>query len=210
MKKLVIIVLLIICIPFVKATGDLVMVDKYINGKAYSDGELVTDVWAYDLLGEKYIKLDKDGYVTRELKDPSNDPLAQKGKLNIKANVPDNLKDQKIRIIINDIPYNYNFVLDSSNNFEINADVIATTYEISYVTIIDHGGEYPIYYPETINVYPRDTTKVELDYSNYYQKEEKVKEKKENNKKYILYIFGGVAILVVIIIILLYIKAANV
>jgi hypothetical protein len=212
-KRFILLLLLILFIPCVKAEGELIIVDNYIDGHAYSEGELVTDTWAFDIISNTYIKLDSEGVVTREITDMDKDSTMPRGNIHIKALVPDNMKDKKINVVISNTPYGYNYTLDSSNNFEINQNIIATNYYISYVAVVDYTDEYEVFYPTNINVLDGDTTTIELDYMKY--KEENKNEDKNNKKDdktntYILYVFVGVVSVFVIVLSILYIKAKNI
>ena len=211
MKKLIIILVLLF-IPTVYAIGDLQVVDYYKDNRAYDEfDELITNTWAYDMTSKKYVKVDESGNVTQSLDDPTKDPYAKHGRIVIKANMPDNLKDETIVIRMNSIPYRYTFKLNKENNFQIDQEIIEATYEVSYLSIENHAGEYSIDFPQTMSIYRGKTTNLELDYSPYKEKEKnKKKQEDKDRKKLILYICLGVLGIITIIVVGLFIKARNI
>ena len=211
MKKLFLL-LIILFIPTVYAIGDLQVVDYYKDNRAYDEfDELITNTWAYDMTSKKYVKVDENGNVTQSLEDPTKDPYAKHGRIVIKANMPDNLKEETIVIQINSIPYRYTFKLNKDNNFQIDQEIIEATYEVSNISIDNHAGEYEIDFPQTISIYRGKTTNLELDYSQYVEKGKKNnKQEHKDRNKLILSICFGVLGIITIIVVGLFIKARNI
>lgn len=209
MKKIVIILLMVLFIPFVKAEGLIPEVESYVDGKPYWDDMPLTSTWAYEPISKKYINIDAEGNITIELDNINDDPTVGRGNINIKVDMPDNLKNKTIKIVLDGYPYKYTFVLDKSNNFTINERVVATNYVISSLTV-DDGYDYPINNPQSVSVYDDNTTELALDYTSYYVKEE-VKENEHSKKSMtILYIFGGAIALFILLFAALFIKAKNI
>jgi len=212
MKKIIILLFLLIIPITARAELEIPIVNKYINHIAYNDDEKVCDTWAYDATVKKYVKINENCTKIFEIVDPNKDPNAEHGRINIKAEMPDNLLNEKIIVEISSIPYNYVFELNKDNNFTIDEDVIATSYSSVEVYVQNHEGEYEIFYPKNMNVYKNDTSTIKLDYSSYGEKEntKQKKEKKKNNREIIIYIILGAFFIVFLVIACLFIKARNI
>lgn len=94
MKKYILLFLSFFIMMTVKAEGDIPIIDNYVDGHAYSEGELITNSWGYDLATDKYVKINDEGIVTLTVNDPTDEPDTKKGRLTIKANVPNSFSEK--------------------------------------------------------------------------------------------------------------------
>ena len=209
MKKRYLILLLLLIIPFIKINASIATIDSYVDNKPYSNGQLLINRWGYDVSAKKYIKTDSEGSVHLRLDNPIEDPVSPRGKINIKAIVPSNLQEEQIEVIIYNEPYKYTFVLNKTNNFEINEEVIEGTYRVNYVSVVNHYDEYQVDYSSSLNIYRDKETKFTLDYSEY-KKTYVSTGKKKNNKRIIIYIFAGLFVTFIFVILYMYLKAREV
>lgn len=201
MKKYILLFLSFFIMMTVKAEGDIPIIDNYVDGHAYSEGELITNSWGYDLATDKYVKINDEGIVTLTVNDPTDEPDTKKGRLTIKANVPNSFSEKSLKVRIYSYPYSYNFTLDKTNNFTFSKQVIVGDYEITSISV-DESSDFPIKYNEDFSIKENETNEITLDYSSYNQ-EDKEKEKDEKLKQEKLLTYGIIAIVVVVLLIAL-------
>jgi hypothetical protein len=208
MKKYIFILIILLIPIYAYAEPEIAAVDHYEGNIGYSEYGIIKNTWAYDVNTNKYVKFDQNGYKLYELTNPNDDPMAKKGKINIKVNMPNNLKDEKVVVSVSCTPYDYTFTLDKNNNFNINEPINAESYDFIDVYLENDIDKYPIDFPDQINVYENQTTYLNLDYSKYKQNVET--EKKVNKNQIILYAFGGLFLLAILIIGFMFSKAKNI
>jgi len=208
MKKGLLILIITLCI-FISPkcfADDKALVDNYIDGVAYYNGNIVTNTWAYDLSAKNYVKLDEEGHEIMRLDDPKKDPTLKHGKMHVKAEIPKNMNNDIIQISLSTSLYTYDIRLDKSNNFETTIDMVVDTY---VVHCVDLDRETNIKFPQQLKVYENNTTELSLDYSKY-EENEVVEEEKGFDKRIIIYAFFGIIGLFIILLISLFYKAKNI
>ena len=207
MKKIIKYIVFVFIILFsinVNALSAPYFVEQWIDGKAYYKDELLTDQWAYDPSIKKYVLLDENGNKVREVTNLQNDPQVKKGKINISANVPENLKDINIKIEISSEIYFYTLELNKDNNFKVEKEINTDVYYVDYSVEGADGLENQL--PNQFKIYEGETTSYKIDYS----KHSKTVKKEEKAKKIIVYIAIGGIVLAFIIILLMFLKAKSI
>jgi hypothetical protein len=208
MKKKLVILLVLLFIPFIRVNAHVIPIDTYVDGKPYYSGSALINTWGYDSNTKKYIKTDKSGNVLFKVDNPIDDPISKKGKISISAKVPGTIYDEQIEVVLFNDPYQYSFILNKDNNFKIEQEIIEGTYNINYVSVVNHYDDYQVDYPTSINIFTDKTSTINLDYSKYEKYGNKGK--KKNNKRIIIYIFIGIAVVFIIAITVMFYKAKNV
>ena len=207
MKKIIKYIVFVFIILFsinVNALSAPYFVEQWIDGKAYYKDELLTDQWAYDPSIKKYVLLDENGNKVREVTNLQNDPQVKKGKINISANVPENLKDINIKIEISSEIYFYTLELNKDNNFKVEKDINTDVYYVDYSVEGADGLENQL--PNQFKIYEGETTSYKIDYSKYG----KTVKKEEKAKKIIVYIAIGGIVLALVVVLLMFLKARSI